>query len=317
MKVAIIGAGICGTYLAKNLALAGNEVTVFERKATIGKECCSGLFSSRIFDFIPEAKTLSSNTINFAIINFPKKTIKLKFKQPFSVIEHSQLDLLMATFATRTGADIRVGEAMDSAKLNEISEKYDRVVGCDGALSPTRHYLGLPDPKFMLGIQGFEEKQDNSDFVETWATQDGFIWKIPRGEDIEWGIMEKPAVARKLFDEFIGQKNIDLVRLKSAIIPQGLVIPGNDRVTLCGDASGLTKPWSGGGVIWNLTQARILLKNFPNFLQYRKEAQRFFRLRVFLGVCAKSAAYTAGFKFPAMIPGNVRLDGDFLIGKNR
>jgi flavin-dependent dehydrogenase len=329
MKVAIIGGGICGLYLAKNLAQSKNEVTVFERKKTIGKECCSGLLSARLFDFIPEAEKLATNQISSAIINFPKKTIKLRFRQPFFVIEHSQLDLLMAAIATESGANMRVGKTTNEQRLKEMEIEFDRIIGCDGALSITRDYLCRGQtpaslqgsdpcknhPVFWLGIQGFEEKSDNSDFVETWATPNGFLWKIPRGNNIEWGIMEKPEIAPKLFNEFVTQKNLVLVRMKSAIIPQGLMIPENERITLCGDASGLTKPWSGGGVIWNLTQAGILLKNFPNFLQYRKEALRFFSLRIFLGKTAKNCAYAAGFKFPWLIPGNFNIDGDYLIKK--
>jgi len=341
MKVAIIGAGISGLYLAKNLAQMGNKVVIFEKKKTIGKECCSGLFSSRLFDFIPEAKFLSTNQINGCLINFPKRTIKLRFRQPFFTIEHSQLDLLMAGFASQAGADIRTGETIDNTKLDKIVNEHDRVIGCDGALSTTRNYLYQksvlqkidfpasgsqtsaklkncknPIPiNFYLGIQGFEQKEDNSDIVETWATKNGFLWKIPHGEDIEWGIMEKPQVARKLFDEFVAQKNLKIERLKSAIIPQGLILPKNDRITLCGDASGLTKPWSGGGVIWNLTQVSILLKNFPNFLKYRKEALRFFSLRIFLGKFAKTCTYATGFNFPHIIPQNLNLDGDFLFSQ--
>jgi flavin-dependent dehydrogenase len=315
MKVAIIGAGICGLYLAKNLAQDKNEVTVFEKKKTVGKECCSGLFSERLFDFVPEAKQLATNRIYSALINFPKKTVHLRFKQPFYVIEHSQLDLLTASLATFCGANIRVGETVNNDRFGQMGSEFDRIIGCDGALSPTRRFLGLPDPNFMLGIQGFEQKTDNDGFVETWATKNGFLWKIPRGNDIEWGIMEKPAASRKLFDGFVAQKGLQLERLKSAIIPQGLVIPKNDRITLCGDASGLTKPWSGGGVVWNLTQARILLKNFPNFLQYRKEAHRFFSFKIGLGKLAKTCVYAAGFNFPAIIPKNIGLDGDYLIKK--
>ena len=330
MKIAIVGAGVCGLYLAKNLAQKGNEVLVFEKKKTIGKQCCSGLFSARLFDFFPEARQLETNQINRAIINFPKRTVNIKFRQPFFVIEHAMLDLLAAGIAVQAGAAIRTNSPVDSQKLEALSLEYDRVIGADGALSPTRDYLceGLTVAslqrsdrrrnrkiEFWLGIQGFEKKMDNSDFVETWATKNGFLWKIPRGNDIEWGIMEKPAAARPLFNEFIAKKNIHLENLKSAIIPQGLVIPKNKKITLCGDASGLTKPWSGGGVIWNLTQARILLKNFPDFLQYKKEAERFFGLKIALGKFAKMCAYAAGFNFPAIIPKNLGLDGDYLIKK--
>jgi len=309
MKIAIIGAGVCGLYLAKNLAQGGNEVFVFEKKKIIGKACCSGLFSERIFEHIPEAKTLSTNKIRRAIINFPKRRIELKFRQPFYIIEHAQLDLLTAALATQAGARIRLGEKVDAARLEEIGKNYDRVIGADGALSAARKFLGLPDPQFWLGIQYFEKKRDQADFVETWATKSGFLWRIPRGGEVEWGIMEKPAIARKLFDEFMAQKQLKPDRLVSAIIPQGFILPKNEKITLCGDASGITKPWSGGGVVWNLKQADILLKNFPDFLKYKREAESFFNFRIVTGKLAKSAAYTAGFNFGGLIPSKVNLDG--------
>ena len=311
----IIGGGICGLYLARNLAQRGIDTTVFERKKTIGKACCSGLFSDRLFNHLPEAKVLVTNKIRRAIINFPKKRVELMFRQPFYVIEHSQLDLLAAALATRAGANIRTGEPLGTVQLQNMANDQNRVIGADGALSVTRNFLGLPDPEFWLGIQYFEKRRDQSDFVETWATENGFLWRIPRGGDVEWGIMEKPAVARKYFDEFMAQKALKPEKLASAIIPQGLILPKNKNITLCGDASGLTKPWSGGGVIWNLKQADILLKNFPDFLKYKREAEGFFNFRIATGKLAKTAAYIAGFNFGVLMPANVILDGDFLFSK--
>ena len=56
MKVAIIGAGINGLYLGWKLSEKNHQVTVFERKKQIGESVvCSGLFSQRILDFIPQS----------------------------------------------------------------------------------------------------------------------------------------------------------------------------------------------------------------------------------------------------------------------
>ena len=56
MKVAIVGAGINGLYLAWKLSGMGHEVSVFEKRNKIGKEVCSGLFSERILDFFPQSE---------------------------------------------------------------------------------------------------------------------------------------------------------------------------------------------------------------------------------------------------------------------
>jgi len=85
MKIAIIGAGICGLYLARKLSEKGSEVTVFEKKEKIGKGACSGLFSERILEFIPESEKLIQNQIESVLIHFPKRTLKVKFSRKFLI----------------------------------------------------------------------------------------------------------------------------------------------------------------------------------------------------------------------------------------
>ena len=63
MRVAIIGAGICGLYLAWKLSEKGAEATVFEKRDKIGKEVCSGLFSERILKFVPQSRELIQHEI--------------------------------------------------------------------------------------------------------------------------------------------------------------------------------------------------------------------------------------------------------------
>ncbi|MDO8663612.1 MAG: NAD(P)-binding protein, partial [Candidatus Wildermuthbacteria bacterium] len=271
MKVAIIGAGICGLYLARKLAERGEDATVFEKKNKIGKEVCSGLFSERILEFVPESRDLIQNQINYTLIHFPHRTLKIRFSKKFLVMNHAALDRLVASLAEKSGAKI----LLNSPKtVLELSHDFERIIGCDGALSKTREILKLEKPEFYLGIQGMEGSMKfpssppslslrESSVVEAWPTQNGFIWKIPRGRNVEWGIMERPDSANKIFYDFLAKNNIRLENQQAWLIPQGLVIPRNDEITLIGDAAGLTKPWSGGGVIWGLTAADILLKNFP------------------------------------------------------
>ncbi|HOX30441.1 MAG TPA: NAD(P)-binding protein [Candidatus Paceibacterota bacterium] len=313
MKVAILGGGVCGLYLASKLAKSGIETEVFEKNSLIGKNCCSGLFSERLFDYIPESRELVKNVISQCFIHFPKKTFRLAFKKKFYVIDHAKLDQMMARIAQKDTAVITLGKKIDQNAIDGLNQKFDRIIGCDGALSAARNYLKLKKPGYNLGIQAFVDQRDETDYVETWATNGGFIWKIPRGENQEYGIMEHPDRARGLFDGFVSKKGLITMDLKSALIPNGFALPDNKRITLCGDASGLTKPWSGGGVIWGLAQARILLKNFPDFLKYKNRADYCFIPEIAVSKIAKKIVYTAGFSVPNLLPINYRIDGDFIL----
>ena len=315
-KIAIIGAGTCGLYLSWKLAEKGYEVVVFEKKSFIGKQVCSGLFSKRILEYIPESKNLIQNKIDFTNIHFPKKTIKVSFSKKFLVMSHFELDNLIANSARKAGAQIFLNTYIDSAskKFKSIIKNYDRIIGCDGYDSCVRKYLKLKNPKYFLGIQGFVKKKDCSNFVETWALkQGGFIWKIPRGEEQEYGIMSKIDKSAKIFNDFLKQKDIKLENMGSAMISQGFSIPHNDKITVCGESAGIVKPWSGGGVIWGIKNCEILLKSFPNFISYRKAMKKSFKNKIFFAKNITKIVYFLGFNMPYIMPKKYTIEGDNLL----
>ena len=142
--------------------------------------------------------------------------------------------------------------------------------------------------------------------------QQGFIWKIPRGKETEYGIISNPKGAKLLFDNFLEKNNLSLEKINSAIVPRDLIIPSNQKITLCGDAAGLTKPWSGGGVVWSLIAANLLLKNFPDFLKYKKAVKEFFLPKIIFSKILTSIVYFLGFKIPWLFPRNIKIESDFL-----
>jgi digeranylgeranylglycerophospholipid reductase len=307
MKVAIVGAGVNGLYLAQKLSRMGEDVTVFEKKDKIGKEACSGLFSEKILDFIPESEKLVKNKIGSVLIRFPKKTLKVSFLKKFFVMEHVELDRLAADLARKAGAKINL-----NSPINYIPENFDRVIGSDGAFSKVRSFFTKKDFKMRIAIQGFLPQKDCSDFVETWPTKNGFLWRIPRGENIEYGAIEKPGICQEVFEEFIKKNGLRLENIKSAPVPYDFFIPKNEKVTLCGDAAGLVKPWSGGGVIWGLTAADMLLKNFPDLIKYYKAVKLNFYTKVLFSRVITGLVYFFGFKIPWILPSNFKIEGDFI-----
>ena len=307
MRVAIIGGGVCGLYLSWKLAEKGEDVTVFEQREEIGKQTCSGLFSQRIFDYIPQSKKLIQNKIDYTLIHFPKKTVKVLFSRKFLVMSHSELDKLMAQIAENTGVKIVLNH-----EIKSLPSGFDKIIGCDGAKSFTRKALNLPEPDFRLAIQGFVKKQDKSNFVETWAIKQGFMWKIPRGDEIEYGILTNPKNACILFEEFLAKNKVkNLDRTSAAMVSQGLSEPHNNAVTLCGEAMAGTKPWSGGGVIWGLRNCDLLLKHFPNFSAYQQKTKRIFKREIFFSKLFTKAVYFFGFNFPYILPRKAKIDGDY------
>ncbi len=308
MKVAIIGAGTIGLYIARKLSKAGHKVTVFEKNPTVGNKVCSGLFSERILDFVPESKKLIQNQINSVLINFPKKKIQVFFSKRFLVMDHSELDKLLGELCRQSGVNI-----MLSSGISEIPPGFDRVIGCDGFDSFTRKHLKMKTPSTRLGVQGFVKSDSKADFVETWPCKNGFLWKIPRGSQMEYGVMTDTSNAHKAFVDFVTKNSLSVANVRAKLIPQGLSIPANGQITLCGDSAGLTKPWSGGGVIWGLKAADILIDSFPNFSSYSRKAKLFFYPKIILSKIAVFLIYFIGFNMPWALPARARIESDFLL----
>jgi len=310
MKVAIVGAGTCGLYLSLKLSKEGHAVSLFEKRGEVGKIACSGLLSAKILDFIPESKALIKNEINYVLIHFPKKTLKVNFSERFFVISHVELDQLLFDQVKNSSAKIFLNKEVKN--ISELSD-YDKIVGCDGPNSFVKKELGIKTDKYKLGIAGFLDGKNNADFVEVWPTKNGFIWKIPRGENTEYGIMEQHGQAKALLDDFLEKYDIIIDRVVSGIIPMKFKLPRHNNIMLCGDSAGIIKPWSGGGVIWGLTSCNILLKNFGNFKKAQKLTKQYFLPRIFLSKIILKVLYFLGFKSSWVLPKNYKIENDYLI----
>ena len=163
-------------------------------------------------------------------------------------------------------------------------------------------------------MQGFTIGSSRANFVETWPTKHGFFWKIPKSKITEYGIIEEPKSAIVLLEKYIRDFNLDLLGRQSALVPQGLVLSNNKAFALCGDSMGLTKPWSGGGVIWSLTAGNLLLKNFPDFVKYNKDAKKVFHYKIIFSKLLTKAVYFLGnSKISWLLPDKIKIDGDKLL----
>lgn len=303
-KIAIVGAGAVGLYLAWKLSALGHRVSVFEKNAQVGRKPCSGLISERIKGFIPWRESLAENRIGSCLMRFPGKTVNLKLRPVHFAVCRQGLDQYLAQLAQKSGAELTM-----NYPVREIPGGFDVVVGCDGALSVVRKKLGLPNPGFRLGVQGYAAEENGSSRVEVWPEKTGFFWKIPRSQKTEYGLIGEPRTALRKFREKWGHKALEDVG--AAMVPQSLVVPKTKNVTLCGDAMGLCKPWSGGGVIWGLTAANILLKHFPDLEAYHREVEKFFRFRIFRGRALNKLVLFLGSAFPWILPGTISRDNDF------
>jgi flavin-dependent dehydrogenase len=303
LKVAVIGGGVIGQYVSWKLSSLGHNVSVFDyrKEECLKDKACSVLVSERIKDFIPIDNSHIENIIDVCEINFPKKKIRLNFSPKHLALNKEKLMETFLDLNKKSGTKF-----FFEKNIKELPKGFDIIIGCDGANSIVRKSLGLKDPKMKMGAQWFLNEKDNSNITETFPGRNSFSWRIPKGERVECG-------------SFGG--NVKKKRMKGAMIPSpgfplinaGLIFSNKENVVLCGDSMGLTKPWSGGGIIWNLYAADILIKNFPDFKKYKKEVIGFFGWKILKGKILNSMVYFLGRNFPYIIPSKIKYDNDFSV----
>ncbi|MFH1473780.1 MAG: FAD-dependent monooxygenase [Candidatus Aenigmatarchaeota archaeon] len=321
MKIGIVGGGINGTFLAWKLSKE-HEVTLFEKKKTIGKDVCSGLVSERLWDYIPKSQKLIQNTISQAVLHFPKKDVKFNFYPKMLVLNRKSLDGYIASLAEKNGAKILLNTEVKKiyhvkGKRPQISVKgklyeFDYLIGSDGYFSVVRKSIGIKAPKYRLGIYTYVNKKSTSDKVDIYPLDDGFLWVIPRKKNIEYGILANPSIARKRFDSFCKKKKVKPTKIYSYVVPRGLIHAEMGRIALCGDVIGLTKPWSGGGILWSLTADEILINSFPDFKKYNEKLKDYFEPKIFFSKLIEKTGRFVGNNTPRLAPKELYFDGDWI-----
>jgi flavin-dependent dehydrogenase len=313
-KIAIIGGGVIGLYLGWKFSQKGEKVVVFEKKkeSLADFKCCSGLVSERIRSFIPIEKKLIKNKIEYCRINFLNKSIKLFFEPSHLALDREGLVRKLIELNRETGTELEFEN-----EILDIPKGFDRVIICNGANSSLRKKMGLLDPNFKLGAQLIVDGKNDDKYVETFPIESGFCWKIPRGDKTEYGIMSDYRNLKEEFDSFLISQNKRRGDgdFYSAVIPQpgfnSLIFSDRENVFLCGDTMGLTKPWSGGGIIWGLTAADILIKNIDNLSDYEREIKKKFYYTITKGYLSNFLVRWIGKFFSFLLPERMTYDNDF------
>lgn len=271
----VVGAGPVGSFLAWKFAEKGRDVLLLER-GEIGEPLrCTGHISKEVFDFVPRNEKIIENEIKGAIFHNDCSSYFFGGDQVRSyVIDRRKFDRFMGDKAESSGVEIRNesfqnlrrGDNSVLVQTNEGSYETKTLAGCDGPLSDVRGAANLPDPgKFLHGIltriEPKSPEQASESRVEIYldACDDFFGWKVPHGDEVEYGLATSPENnAREKLEEFSEEKNFTIGGIYSGLIPiQPPDKTATERIFLCGDSAAQVKPFTGGGIIYGLTSARI------------------------------------------------------------
>jgi len=274
--VVIVGAGPVGCRVGELLGKKGLRILILEEHPEIGKPVqCAGLVSHRIFDLSEVSKNVVVNKVEKArFFSHNGNYIELKHKKSVYVIDREKFDKELAKKAQDVGVEIKTAKFVDYEKDEEClkvksmknSFQTRLLVGADGPNSSVARVSGIKVPENILtGVQSIIESKFDPDHVELWFgsdfAPDFFGWVIPESKGQARVGLATAKNVKERFKKFLKKRFDKPVKEKSklaGVIRFGVIDDSvADRVLLVGDAASQVKPFSGGGLIYGLTGARI------------------------------------------------------------
>jgi flavin-dependent dehydrogenase len=283
-SVVIIGAGVVGLTLARELASQGIDTRVCESKKNVseGAARASGILSIAGLGStgIPYEDCII-NKLSGAVLHAGKETIRVKAKEPKAyLIDRGALADSCLESAKEAGAEVQLGKRMGIGELLDIaSDRNSILVGADGAVSAVASTFGFPPIREY--ILTYKAEYDNANiadpsmvglFFSNRIARRFFGWTAPHSStriEIGLGISNKARVnSHDAFNSFLDSGSLgSLLKDATKISGHASIIPLSFRkatvkenVVLVGDAAGQIKATTGGGIIFGCLCAGVLAK---------------------------------------------------------
>ena len=281
----VIGAGPAGSLTAERLARLGHDVILLEEHETPGSPVhCTGLLGLEAFDEFGLPRDLILGTAGAASFwgAAGQSVVVHSARVQATVIDRAALDAWLAGQAVASGVDLRTGcrveridpgpdgVTIDGRGLARPLRARAAVVAC-GANYRFHRQLGFGMPDVFLQSAQLDTPFPEAEQVEVRFGREvapaGFAWLVPFRRDgvarARIGLMSETSSGER-FAAFAAslcaRAGVDepLPSPRRKMLPLGPV-PRTyaDRLVAVGDAAGLVKPTTGGGIYYGMLSGEL------------------------------------------------------------
>jgi digeranylgeranylglycerophospholipid reductase len=292
--VVVIGAGPAGLTAARELARRGRDVVVLEEHHQIGQPVhCTGLVGLGAFEELdlPREPILSvAGAAAFRAGDAPPLVVASE-RVRAAIVDRGAFDAALARQAAAAGAEVRVGcrvtriDRSDEGVLAHLEggpplAARACILAC-GAQYRFNRAFGLGVPRVFVQTAQVQIPFPPLDHIEVRFGRDlapgGFAWIVPfrreGGSYARIGLMATDRV-RARFDRYLAElagevaldrRDVPPPRLK--MLPLGPVARTYAaRVLAVGDAAGLVKPTTGGGIYYSVLSGQLAAQTLDEAL---------------------------------------------------
>ncbi|MCG7843978.1 MAG: NAD(P)/FAD-dependent oxidoreductase [Methanomassiliicoccales archaeon] len=274
--VLVVGGGPVGCTAAASMA-ADLDVKVVEEHPRIGEPVqCAGLVTPRVVDMV-SAQDAVLNHIDGVYLHFPGgRTLTLQGDGVKAVVvDRGEFDRRCCDLAIKAGAEVLTSRPCVSVERTAEGFTLDAelrsraLLAADGYRSNVSKLLNLGPPREIVrGIEmdlrmRLEDQRKVQVFLGRTVAPGFFAWAIPCGDLTRVGLCVTPGngTPQRYLNDLLqrqGWSSSEKVRTYSGVIPLGhMERTYVDRALIAGDAAGMAKPLSGGGLYTGMTAGRL------------------------------------------------------------
>ena len=301
----IVGAGPIGGYLAQKLAEEELSVLILEEHSEIGRPFqCAGLVNPKAMASVGLLDTVLTPIWGARIYSPEGTLVEIGQKEKVRTwsVCRKLFDEAVVIQSIKSGADIWLSSKPINLNIYEnkveieistpdgIKNLTTKVIcGADGAHSWVRRTLKMGKPKeTMIGMQievtGYNGKSGKLDMYTGSDISPGFFaWVIPSGETARVGVWSQTKyIGEKSCEDLLNElmrnsrwaykfKDCKEVGRFVGSVPSGILKnTTSTRVALFGDAAGICKPTTGGGIGPGFAHIDLILDDFTNLIRKNK-----------------------------------------------
>jgi flavin-dependent dehydrogenase len=331
VRVAIVGAGPAGSLLAYHLARDGAGVTLFDASHPREKPCGGGV-TGKALALLPEAPEDDPLPARWmSACRFESgdgAAVDLRLDRPVAVAARLELDAWLLRRATAAGARhvaervVAVETAAEPSGEAPMAlrtgagrdERFDLIVGADGASSLVRRSFVSPVPRERLTMAaGWYARGTSPMLVRFMPGLAGYLWLFPRPDHVGVGICAP--LASVPTKDMLARLENEVARHFPALVddeagryahtipspstdPRSILEIASGRWALVGDAAALADPITGEGIYYALRSASLLartLREDGSAARYPERALEDFGRDLLKAAALRERFYAPGF----------------------
>ena len=301
----IVGAGPIGGYLAQKLAKNKLKVLILEEHSEIGRPFqCAGLVNPKAMASVGLVNTVLTPIWGARIYSPEGTLVEIGHEEKVRTwsVCRKLFDEAVVIQSIESGADIWLSSKPinlefkeDSVEIeiltpNGIKKLTTKIIcGADGAHSWVRRTMRMGRPKEnMIGMQievtGYMGKNGKLDMYTGSDISPGFFaWVIPSGDTARVGVWSQTKyIGERSCEELLNElmnnsrwsfkfKDCKEVGRFVGSVPSGILKnTTSTRVALFGDAAGICKPTTGGGIGPGFAHIDIIVDDFIDLIRKNK-----------------------------------------------